>query len=140
MKPTIYCAAQVAVALLVTGCTISQSVDPLAARPTEVCIARNETVHMGGFHEELARQIQARGIAVRSFEGAVPDDCRHRVSYTANWRWDLAMYLQYAQIDVFDEDQQVGSAVYDATMGGANFGKFGPTSEKIAPLVAQLFG
>ena len=38
-----------------------------------------------------------------------------------------------------EEGRAVGSAVYDATMGGANFGKFGPTSGKIAPLVSQLF-
>ena len=126
--------------LLVMSCTISQSVDPVAARPVEVCIARNSEVHMSGFHNELVRQIEAQGIAVRSFDGGVPEDCRHRVSYTANWRWDLAMYLQYAKIDVFDQGRPVGSAVYDATMGGANFNKFGPTSEKIAPLVSQLFG
>ena len=127
------------VTLLAAGCTISQSVDPIGARPAEVCIARNETVHMEGFHDELVRQIEARGIATRSFAGAMPEDCRYRVSYTANWRWDMAMYLSYARIDVSDRGQPVGSAVYDATEGGANMAKFGPTAEKIAPLVAELF-
>jgi hypothetical protein len=128
-----------AAALLVAGCTISQSVDPVAERPAEICIVRNETVHMAGFHDELVRQIEARGVAVRSFEDAISEDCHYRVSYTANWRWDMAMYLEYAQINVFEEGRPVGSAVYDATMGGANMGKFGPTAEKIRPLVAQLF-
>ena len=41
--------------------------------------------------------------------------------------------------DVLDRGQPAGSAVYDATQGGANMGKFGPTAEKIAPLVAELF-
>jgi hypothetical protein len=127
-------------ALLVMGCTISQSVDPVAVRPAEVCVARNDTVHMAGFHDELVRQIEARGIAVRSFAGALPADCRHRVNYTANWRWDMAMYLSYAQINVIEGDRPVGSATYDATQGGANMGKFGPTAEKLAPLVGQLFG
>ena len=126
--------------LLVMGCTISQSVDPVATRPAQVCIARNDAVHMAGFHDELVRQIESRGVAVRSLDGAVPEDCRYRVSYTANWKWDLAMYLSYAEINVFDGTQQVGSATYDARQGGANMGKFGPTAEKIEPLVAQLFG
>ncbi len=127
-------------ALLVAGCTISQTVDPVEVRPAEVCIVRNETVHMEGFHDELVRQIEARGIAVRSFDGVPAEDCRSRVSYTANWRWDMAMYLSYAQINVIEDGRPVGSAVYDATQGGANMGKFGPTAEKLAPLVAQLFG
>ena len=95
---------------------------------------------MEGFHAELVRQIHALGIDVSSFSGAAPDGCRHTVTYTANWRWDMAMYLSYAQIDVFDGDRMVGTAVYDATQGGANFGKFGSTAEKIEPLVAELFG
>lgn len=95
---------------------------------------------MSGFHDKLVRQIEARGIVTRSYEGAVPEACRHRVAYVANWRWDMAMFLSHARIEVFERGQPVGQAVYDATKGGANMGKFGPTSEKIAPLVAELFG
>jgi hypothetical protein len=125
--------------LLVAECTITQSVDPVGERPSEVCVARNDQVHMEGFHAELVRQIEARGIATRSVEDAVPANCRYLVTYTANWRWDLAMYLSYARIEVSEGGQPVGSAVYDATQGGGNFDKFGPTGEKIAPLVAKLF-
>ncbi len=131
--------AALGAALVVAGCTISQSVDPVAERPSEVCVVRNDRVHMDGFHAELVRQIEARGIAARSVESTVPADCRHLVTYTANWRWDLAMYLSYARIEVSEGGRPVGSAVYDATEGGANFDKFGPTTEKIAPLVAELF-
>jgi hypothetical protein len=140
LNPRHFCAAQLSAVLLLASCTITQSVDPVAVRPAEVCVARNDTVHMTGFHDELVRQIEARGIAVRSFDGAVSEDCRHRVSYTANWRWDMAMYLAYAQVNVTEDGRPVGSAVYDATQGGANMGKFGPTAEKLAPLVGQLFG
>jgi hypothetical protein len=127
--------------LLLIGCAINQSVTPVTGeRPSEVCVARNETVHMEGFHAELVRQIEARGIDVRSYDGAAPADCRHSVQYTANWRWDLAMYLSYAQVQVFDGGRLVGTAIYDATQGGANMGKFGATSEKISPLIAELFG
>ncbi len=95
---------------------------------------------MEGFHAELVRQIEARGIGARSYDGTVPAGCRYSVQYTANWRWDLAMYLSYAQVQVFDGSQLVGSATYDATQGGANMGKFGSTAEKISPLISELFG
>ena len=131
----------VGAALVVAGCTISQSVTPVAGeRPAEVCVARNDAVQMEGFHAELVRQIETRGIAVRSYDGTMPEGCRHHVQYTANWRWDMAMYLSYAQIAVFDRGQPVGNATYDATQGGGNMGKFGATAEKIEPLVAELFG
>lgn len=133
--------AAAAAALLAASCTISQSVTPIAGeRPEEVCVARNDDVHMEAFHAELVRQIERRGVAVSSYDGTPPEDCRYRVQYTANWRWDMAMYLSYAQIQVFDGSQPVGSAIYDATQGGANMDKFGATAEKIQPLVAELFG
>ncbi len=77
---------------------------------------------------------------MQSYSGAPPQDCRYRVSYEANWQWDMAMYLIYAQIDVFEGGRQVGSAICDARRGGANMGKSGATAEKIEPLVAELFG
>jgi hypothetical protein len=64
---------------------------------------------------------------------------RYLARYVANWRWDLAMYLYYVRIEVFEDSRSIGLAEYDATLGGLNLGKFGSTEGKLRPLVDQLF-
>lgn len=140
-------AVHISAALLacaVAGCAIRSDVQPVGfGRVDSVCIERNDAVLMEGFLPALVKQIEARGVATEVYAGAPPADCRHRVTYTANWSWDMAMYLTYAQINVYDGVREgaprIGGAVYDATAGGANLGKFGDTESKIAPLVEQLF-
>ncbi len=131
----------VAAAALLAGCTITQTVKPVeGVEITSVCIERNDAVLMEGFLPALRRRIEAQGITASVYDGERPEDCRYKVAYTANWQWDMAMYLTYARIEVFDGPNLVGDAVYDATGGGANMEKFGPTEQKIGPLIEQLFG
>lgn len=126
--------------LALAGCTITQDVQPVKAGAVDsVCIERNSGVLMEGFLPELESLIAERGIETMVYEGDPPASCQTLVKYSANWRWDMAMYLHYAKIEVFEGRRVLGSAEYDARSGGANFGKFGSTREKIAPLVAQLF-
>jgi hypothetical protein len=60
-------------------------------------------------------------------------------TYTANWRWDLALYMAFAEIIVYAEGTKVGSAVYDSLHGGANMNKFINAEAKIRELVDELF-
>jgi hypothetical protein len=69
----------------------------------------------------------------------VVNTCPVTSTYTANWRWDLAMYMAYANIKVYSNGEQSGEAVYDALRGGANMSKFVQGETKIAELVNQLF-
>jgi len=127
-------------AFAVSACTINQNVAPV--KPTavsELCIQRNDKVLMDEFEPTLARLIEARGVKTRFYTGARPADCRHNATYIANWRWDLAMYLYYFRIEIFEDFKSVGLAEYDAALGGANMGKFGSTEEKLKPLIDQLF-
>jgi len=135
---------RIGLALLVlatlAGCAINQNVAPV--KPSEItllCIERNDDVMMAEFTPTLQRLIEARGVKTRLISGERPPECRYLARYTANWRWDLAMYLVYARIEVLDGLRQIGSAEYDATLGGLNLGKFGATEEKLRPLVDQLF-
>lgn len=90
-------------ACAVAGCAIRSDVQPVGfGRVDSVCIERNDAVLMEGFLPALVKQIEARGVATEVYAGAPPADCRHRVTYTANWSWDMAMYLTYAQINVYD--------------------------------------
>ena len=60
-------------------------------------------------------------------------------TYTANWGWDLAMYMKYAEIKVYRGVALVGLAVYDATRGGGRPDKFINAENKIRELVDELF-
>lgn len=133
--------ATLTLACLAAGCAIDQKVSPVSGpRIASVCIQQNDEVLMDGFLPALRKQIESRGVATTVFQGDAPVDCRHRLTYTANWQWDLAMYLTYVQIEVRDGDALIGSANYDARLGGLNLEKFGATETKLQPLIAQLFG
>lgn len=95
---------------------------------------------MDGFQPEVQRQIEAKHIPTKVYTGARPAECSHYVEYTANWQWDMAMYLTYAEFRVYDARGLTGSAFYDARRGGGRLDKFGHTADKIRPLIDQLFG
>lgn len=133
-------AALAATALTLTGCAINQNVRPVTTAQIQMlCIKKNPAVMMTEFVTELQTQVEAKAIKTRVFEGATPADCRHRLEYTANWRWDLAMYLVFVDLRVYEGDLMIGQANYDARSGGANMNKFGPTAAKLKGLVDELF-
>jgi hypothetical protein len=133
-------AALAATALAMTGCAITQNVRPVTAPDISLlCIKKNPEVMMSEFVTELKSQVEAKGMKARIYEGATPADCRHRIEYTANWRWDLAMYLVFADLRVYDKDLLIGQANYDARAGGGRMDKFGPTAGKLKGLVDELF-
>lgn len=140
MKNRSIISVAVASALTLAGCAITQSVKPVAASGlSEICIKNNPQVMMKDFPKELQAQIERKGIKTSTYDGEKPAACRHHLEFTANWRWDLAMYLVFADLRVYEGGLMVGQATYDAHGGGASFSKFGSTSEKLGPLVDQLF-
>lgn len=50
----------------------------------------------------------------------------------------MTMYIFYFEATLFEDFRLLGTAEYDARMGGANMGKFGSTADKIQPLLVQL--
>jgi len=128
------------VLVLLSGCTIAQTVTPAPAgtKIEKIYVQQNRNVHMDGLHEELLQQLRGLGIEAVSFEGTRPPEAVHMLSYTANWRWDMAMYLTYFQASLLEEGRVLGRAEYNATMGGARPDKFGKTAEKIRPLLIDL--
>ena len=127
-------------ATLLAGCAITQTVKPVAATGINtLCVKNNTAVMMGEFNKELRTQVEAKGIKTTAFDGDRPAGCKHHMEYTANWRWDMAMYLVFADLRVYEDGLLIGQATYDAHGGGANFSKFGATADKIRPLVDQLF-
>lgn len=125
--------------ILATACTITKEVKPVKTTEiSRVCIQHNPSVHMKGFEPTLQRLIETRGIRTNRFTGDAPADCQFILRYTANWYWDLAMYLTYTRIDIFEDGRVIGTAVYDARRGSARLSKFGSTESKLDPLVSKL--
>lgn len=125
---------------MLAGCSISTRVKPVAnEKISQLCIKKNPDVLMDGFLPELEAQIASYGISTRSYDQALPKDCEFHMEYTANWLWDLAMYLAYAELKVYSGQDLIGEAVYDARSGGGRMDKFGTTAEKLKTLTGPLF-
>jgi hypothetical protein len=127
-------------AVLGAGCSIKRQVVPVPASSIpSFCIARNDAVWSKQFLPTLREQLGRHGIATTVYDGAVtPDECARHLEYEARWSWDLAVYLMYTQIRVYDGATLVGTATYDAQDGDARLDKFGSGEERLAGLVDDL--
>lgn len=127
-------------AAVLSGCAIHQNVRPVERlEAKQVCIVENSAVR-AGFYESYKRALVAKGYEVRQLPAdASLIECRITSTYTANWRWDLALYLAFVEIKVYDNGKPVGEAKYDSTHGGGNMNKFIDADKKINELVNQLF-
>jgi hypothetical protein len=130
------------VGLALVACSIKQNVKPVTPADLatkEICIRENKTVREG-FLEAYRQALESKGFSVRVLD---PDAgiraCPLLTTYTANWRWDLAMYMAYAEMTVFRDGNEIGKAAYDALMGGGRMDKFIKADEKVRELVSQLF-
>lgn len=141
MFPQLKTTSLALVALLsLSGCAIHQTVKPVERFDSNtVCLVQNDTVR-ATFLDAYERALSNRGYAIKRLEsGASLIACPVTSTYTASWRWDLAMYMSYAEIVVYQNGKPAGKATYDATRGGGNMGKFIGAEKKITELVDQLF-
>jgi hypothetical protein len=122
------------------GCAIHQTVKPIEKlEDKQVCIVETPSVKAGVL-EAYKRALTAKGYVVKQLpQSASLVECPITSTYTANWRWDLALYMVYAEITVYNNGKPVGKATYDATRGGGNMNKFIDADKKISELVNQLF-
>ena len=128
------------IALVLGGCAIHQRVDPvIRTESREICVIENPAVRQG-FLEEYRRALVAKGYQTKVLDkSASTTDCPLTSTYTANWRWDLALYMAYAEIIVYANGEKIGRALYDSLGGGGNLAKFISAETKIRELVDQLF-
>jgi hypothetical protein len=133
--------AFLSLALVLGGCAIHQRVDPVMIRTEsrEICVIENPDVRRG-FLEEYRRALVAKSYQTKVLDkSASTTDCPLTSTYTANWRWDLALYMAYAEITVYANGGKIGRALYDSLGGGGNLAKFISAETKIRELVDQLF-
>lgn len=123
-----------------SGCAIHQQVQPLpSVASREICIIENNEVR-GGFLRAYQDALSSKNYVIRVLPPqSALDSCLLTSTYTANWRWDLALYMAYADITVYRNGQVYGNARYDAKRGSANMNKFIDADQKIAELVNELY-
>lgn len=128
--------------MLLSGCSIKQQVDPAALSASlapDICLIPGKGVREG-FTTAYGDALRDKGFSVRTLHmGASPSLCPLSSTYTGSWSWDLAMYMSYADIRVFDHGRQVGKAIYDSRSGGSRLDKFISAESKIIELTDQLF-
>ncbi len=126
---------------LFAGCTISQNVSSVKTGTSidKVYVLDNEKVQMDEMVVEIVKEIRELGFDSASYQGETPEQAKHYIHYTANWNWDMAMYLTYFKATLYENGEVLGEVEYDARKGGSNMGKFGKTREKIKPLLEELF-
>lgn len=126
--------------VLISGCAIHQTVKPVAHFDDRViCIIEKPSVK-AGFLETYKRVLTGKGYQVRQLPpSASLVECTITSTYTATWRWDLSLYMAFAEIKVYKSGKPVGEAAYDSQSGGANPGKFIDAETKVTELVNQLF-
>ena len=137
---TLRIAAAAVAALALAGCAIKQQVTPVtAASGTTMCVIQNPDTR-AGFLETYRNSLAARGFAVKLLPAsASTSDCPLTSTYTGIWRWDLALYMAYAEIKVYSGGKAAGEAKYDSLAGSGNLNKFIDAEKKIDELVGLLF-
>lgn len=126
--------------ILLDGCSIQQQVIPVPTTEIrKICIINNPDVRES-FLDAYIDALQSRDFHSEILdESATPIDCALTSTYTANWRWDLALYMAFAEIKVYDNGKEVGHALYDSLGGSGSLSKFISADLKVHELVDQLF-
>lgn len=131
-----------AVMLAITGCSIKQTVTPASLSldlPPEICLIPAEGLRTG-FNTTYTALLKDKGFQTRELTpGSSPSTCALSTTYIGTWNWDLALYMSYADIRVFENGRQVGQAEYDSRWGGGRLDKFIDAETKITELTDQLF-
>lgn len=126
--------AALVAALALSACATKQ-VSPVAMLEVKrICIIENPRVKFD-FLGAYRRALEERGFQVEVFPEPAPlSVCPVISRYTANWRWDLVLYLAYAELRVYNNQQPAGRAVFNARSS-----RFITTEGKIKELVDELF-
>jgi hypothetical protein len=145
----------VALAGLLAGCSTLQKVDKVEkSNLRNVCIVEHKAVR-GEVLEAIQEVLISRGIKTKVVQGSyenkdnmwVPTykindvkSCDGVLFYVANWKWDVTMYMHFANIWMTTPDAnptRLGGASYDAR---ASLNKFIDARQKILELTRELLG
>src|SRR5690606_2351920 len=123
--------------------SIKQTVTPAVLSSDmapEICMIPAEGLREG-FNTTYVKLLTDKGFHTRQIPpGSSPSSCPLSTTYIGTWSWDLAIYMSYADIRVYEYGQQVGQAEYDSCCGGCRvIDKFIYAEKKITEMTNQLF-
>jgi hypothetical protein len=150
---TIKITISAAMVATLAGCAAKQDITRFdTVKPEVVCIAEHKAVKEGvvtameeGFakHNVKTRVIAANYVLKhQEYQTELPNadiaGCNAVAYYVANWHWDLALYMSYANIWVTDAqtNKKIAQASY-RTGGGLD--KFIDAKEKIIELIDGMY-
>jgi hypothetical protein len=127
-------------ALVVSGCTSVnvRSVDQ-SANLQQVCIVNNSKVIVDDFVPVLRDGFDRHGIGTSVVDQAEAKSCDVTLTYTALRSWDFKPYLSHAELRLWRDGKQIGSADYHLNgKGGFSLAKWASTKSKMDPVIDQL--
>lgn len=125
-------------AILLSACTIKQTIEPANVASDEtICIIEDPDVREG-FLNELTKVLREKQVRYTVMDKHAALDCEWTMTYLGRWTWDMALYMSYAEIKVYQNGRLDGEAIYDSSAGGFNFDKFVDAEPKIRELVEEL--
>lgn len=132
--------AAIAVAISASACTTVRVVQPDTAKYQirSACIVRNDKVIVRDFVSVMQAGFLRHGIETELYDsGKLPDSCRTTVRYTALRGWDLAPFMNYAEITMMHDGRVIGTATYEHS-GGLALNKWADTATKMDPVIDQM--
>ena len=102
-----------------------------------VCIEENPKVAVDDFMSVLENGFQRHGINTIVYQLKAPDRCEYTLWYTAFRGWDIAPFLNRAELRLRRGDEVVASAMYKHS-GGFALNKWASTEAKLNPVIDEL--
>jgi hypothetical protein len=121
------------------GCTSIQvrPVEPKKDNLKLVYIKENPNSGAGDLLMVIERQFQRHGIETKVISGEPPASTDYLLTYNSQRNWDMSYYLAHADLFLKRGNKLVAEASYNQG-GGFNFGKWGSTESKMAPIIDQM--
>lgn len=125
--------------LVLAGCTSVKvnTVDPAKHPVNLVCIKKNPEVHIREFLGVVEDGFQRHGIETEVFDSDPPPSCEYVLTYVATRAWDLATFMQHAELRLKQGNKIIGTAIYHHH-GGLALTKFSSVETKMTPVIDEL--
>ncbi len=102
-----------------------------------VCIKNDPTVLVVDLLGVIEDGFQRHGIETKVFDDDLPDTCKYSLTYAAGRSWDVAPYMNHAELRLKEGNKIIGSATYHHK-GGFGFNKWASTASKMDPVIDKL--
>ena len=102
-----------------------------------VCIEQNPKVLVKDMLSVLEDGFLRHDIRTLIYRDKAPDQCEYTLWYTATRGWDLAPFLNRAELRLRQNGETIATATYSHS-GGFALNKWASTETKISPVVDEL--